>query len=91
MGYEVDLLKIEAENAAKKGQLDALNNKIEEYATITMVNQVTDDMNDMVSKQEFNVHVRETENLKKDIDRLCTKEEVNARFQAVAGDMYSRI
>lgn len=91
MGYDVALLKLDMENAAKKIELDGLHQKIEEYATITMVKEVSDDVNEKVTKQEFNVFVRETENLKKDIDRLCTREEVNARFSAVAVDVHHKI
>jgi hypothetical protein len=48
------------ENSAKKTELTILSNKIDEYATIAMVKEVSDDLIEMVSKSEFNVFVRET-------------------------------
>ena len=89
--YDCQLLKLEIENSAKKTELTILSNKIDEYATIAMVKEVSDDLIEMVSKSEFNVFVRETQNLKKDIDRLCTREESNARFAAVSQDINNKI
>lgn len=76
---------------AKRTDIEILNNKIEEYATIVMVKEISEDVNELVSKNDFNVFVRETENLKKDIDRLCTREEVNARFTVFSQDISAKI
>ena len=68
------------EGTAKLQDIDDLSKRLQDYAPIHMLKDVQDDLSELIRKEEFNIVARELDYLKKDLGRLCSKEELMTRL-----------
>jgi hypothetical protein len=87
MTYEVELLNLQMETTAKMQDIEKLQNKFSEYTPLSTTRFVQDDLREVIKKEDFDILAREQDNLKKDLGRLCSKEELVNRLNIFNNDV----
>jgi Ca2+-binding EF-hand superfamily protein len=76
---------------ASKNDVDELSRTLITYAPMSHLKSLKDDVNDFVKKEDFNITARELEYLKKDLGKLCSKEEIMTRLNVFNSDMNTKM
>ena len=76
---------------ATKNDVDEMQRSLITYAPMQHLNSLKDDISDFVKKEDFNIIAREMEYLKKDLGRLCTKEEIMTRLNVFNSDVNTKM
>jgi len=84
-------MNMNMENMAKKMDLDRLENKFMDYAPLSILKDVREDINDVVKKEDFDICMRTLDNLTKNYDRLCPKDEFLTRLNVFNSDMNTKL
>ena len=79
------------ENLAKKIDVDKLENRFIDYAPMHLMKDLQEDLTGVVKKEEFDIAMRELEFLKKDCDRLISKDEFLTRLHTVNSDINTKL
>ena len=89
--FEIEVMKMNQDNLAKKADVDRLENRFGDYCPMHKFKDISDDLKDAVKKEEYDIAMRELEYLKKDCARLCPKDEFLTRLHTFNSDMNSKL
>jgi hypothetical protein len=64
-----------------------MNKKIAECAPMSVIKNIQEDISDFIKKEEFNIWARDMDFLRKDLGKLCSKEELMTRLNVFNSDV----
>lgn len=79
------------ENYANRSELEKLANQMQNYAPLQHLQNLKDDISDIVKKEDFNIMTRDLDYLKKDLGKLCSKEELMTRLNVFNSDVNTKL
>ena len=79
------------ENLASKNDMDEISRSLIGYAPMEKLKDLTEDVRDFVKKEDFNIVAREMDYLKKDLGKLCSKEEMMTRLNVFNSDVNTKM
>ena len=79
------------ENCATKIDLSKMSDKMSEYATAAHLKALSDDIGNMIKLEDFNILSRDIDRFKRDMGRLCTKEELMTRLNVFNSDVNTKL
>lgn len=85
------LFKIKLENCVRHEELESLYKKFNDFAPLYIIKDIQDTLQDFTKRDEFNVLEELVRYLKKDINKLCTKEEYLTRFNVFNSEMNTKL
>lgn len=72
-------------------QIDGMQRKFEQYAPLHILKDMQDDFGGFIKQEEYNILYREFDTLRKDIGRLCSKEELMTRLNVFNSDVNTKL
>ena len=91
LGYEIEVMKLNLDGACTKTELAELEKKFAEFTPLWLFKELQEDHDDLVGKAEFNLISQDIEYLRKDLGRLCTKDEVMTRLNVFSVDVNAKL
>ena len=79
------------DNFAGKSDVDKLARTLSEYAPLFHVKELRNDIQDFVKRDDFNIVARELEYVKKDLGKLCSKEEMMTRLTVFNSEVNTKL
>ena len=76
---------------ASKNDMDEISRSLIGYAPMEKLKDLTEDVRDFVKKEDFNIVAREMDYLKKDLGKLCSKEEMMTRLNVFNSDVNTKM
>lgn len=77
---EIGLVRLKFEETPSKKDMEDLKKRIEDYAPLHMMKDLTENVQEKVSRSDFSVVQSEINYLRKDLSKMCSKEEFLTRL-----------
>lgn len=91
LSYQIEVNSMSIENCVKNQQLDSFFNKFYDYAPLSALLEVKEDLHQFVAKSDIDQIEEDNKNVMKSIRGFVTKEEVMTRMEVFNADVMGKL
>lgn len=88
---DIEIIKTGLENSMSKDDMDRIIKMIDQCAKVDVVKEINQELLDFIRGEQFLILETDIKNLKKDCDRLLSKDEMTSRINILFTDLNEKL